>query len=69
MGFRYGQGPWILRGIVGAHRISTIMDADEIVVLDDGRFTERGGHDGLMLAGGRYAALVHRQLPASLQPS
>ncbi|NEW71332.1 peptidase domain-containing ABC transporter [Streptomyces rhizosphaericus] len=55
--------------IVVAHRISTIMDADEIVVLDDGRFTERGGHDDLMLAGGRYAALVHRQLPASLRPS
>ncbi|MFE9007635.1 peptidase domain-containing ABC transporter [Streptomyces sp. NPDC007875] len=55
--------------IVVAHRISTIMDADEIVVLHDGRFTEGGVHDDLMLAQGRYAALVNRQLPVSLRPS
>jgi ATP-binding cassette subfamily B protein len=43
-----------------AHRLSTVRDADQIVVLDHGRVVETGGHDELLLAGGRYTALAAR---------
>ena len=43
-----------------AHRISTIEDADQILVLDKGQIVERGRHAELIALGGRYAELVGR---------
>ena len=52
--------------IVIAHRLSTVRDADQIIVLDDGRVVETGTHDALCLRGGLYAHLVSRQLASGL---
>jgi ABC-type transport system involved in Fe-S cluster assembly fused permease/ATPase subunit len=47
--------------LVIAHRLSTVMHADEIVVLDQGRIVERGTHAALLEHGGRYAQLWEMQ--------
>lgn len=45
-----------------SHRVSAVMDADLILVLEDGEIVERGTHEALIGAGGTYARLLRRQL-------
>ena len=45
-----------------AHRLSTVRDADEILVFDDGRIVEQGSFNSLIARGGRFAELVQTQL-------
>jgi len=47
--------------LVIAHRLSTVMDADEILVLDQGRVVERGSHAALLAANGHYARMWRLQ--------
>jgi ABC-type transport system involved in Fe-S cluster assembly fused permease/ATPase subunit len=47
--------------LVIAHRLSTVVHADEIIVLDDGMIVERGTHDELLKASGLYASMWNRQ--------
>jgi ATP-binding cassette subfamily B protein len=47
--------------VIIAHRLSTVVHADQILVLDQGRVIERGSHDALLRDGGHYAALWLRQ--------
>ena len=47
--------------IVIAHRLSTVRDADQILVLEKGQIVERGKHDELVACGGLYADLYNRQ--------
>jgi ATP-binding cassette subfamily B protein len=48
-----------------AHRLSTVRDADEILVFEGGRVAERGGFDELVRQGGRFADLVRTQLAST----
>ncbi|HHX89045.1 MAG TPA: ABC transporter ATP-binding protein/permease, partial [Paracoccus sp.] len=58
-----GQGRTV---VTIAHRLSTVVDADRIVVLEAGEIVEEGTHEALLALGGRYAAMWARQ--ASDQP-
>jgi ATP-binding cassette subfamily B protein len=48
--------------LIVSHRVSTVRDADQILVLDAGRIIERGTHDELVRRDGAYAALYRKQL-------
>jgi ATP-binding cassette subfamily B protein len=48
--------------IIISHRISTVRDADQIVVLEGGRVVEKGRHEDLVRTGGVYAELYKNQL-------
>ena len=47
--------------IVVAHRLSTVKNADEILVIENGKITERGNHESLVESGGLYAELYRYQ--------
>ncbi len=54
--------------VVIAHRLSTVVDADEIIVLDDGRIAERGSHAALLAKGGLYARMWTMQASEDAEP-
>ena len=52
--------------LVIAHRLSTVIAADQILVVEGGRIVQRGTHDELLAAGGRYAELYRTQFRAEV---
>jgi len=55
--------------LVIAHRLSTIREADVILVVEAGRIVERGSHEELLAAGGRYAELYNTQFSQGTEPA
>ncbi len=55
--------------IVIAHRLSTVREADQILVLEDGRVAERGRHDELLARGGLYSELYRTQFERQELPA
>ena len=55
------QGRWGRTTLIVAHRLSTVADADEILVIKGGRVVERGDHQSLIRRDGEYAALWRKQ--------
>ena len=53
--------------LVIAHRLATVQEADQIVVLEKGRISDCGSHDELMSRTGRYRELCERQFIRDLQ--
>ena len=48
--------------VIAAHRLSTIRNADQIIVMNDGKVTEQGNHEELMAKKGAYYKLIQNQL-------
>ena len=55
--------------LVIAHRLSTVREADQILVIDGGRIVEAGRHDELLTAGGLYAELYRTQFERQVESS
>jgi ATP-binding cassette subfamily B protein len=55
--------------LVIAHRLSTVREADQILVIDEGRIVERGTHTELVAAGGLYAELYRTQFAVADSPA
>ena len=51
--------------IIIAHRLSTVRDADKIVVMEEGRIVETGRHEELLNKGGLYARLISHQIAST----
>jgi ABC-type multidrug transport system fused ATPase/permease subunit len=62
--FRHGRTTFII-----AHRLSTVVDADVIIVMDAGRVIDLGSHDQLLARCPLYHQLVHRQMIVAAQPT